>query len=89
MIDDRPASVEARLRIGDWEGDTIVGKGHQGVLVSLVDRKSRYTLLGHSGTKGKDPVANEVIRCFKGHEGNCLTITYDNEPPSESSIFQA
>ncbi|NKB61040.1 MAG: IS30 family transposase [Gammaproteobacteria bacterium] len=78
MIDDRPACVESRSRIGDWEGDTIVGKGHCGVLVSLVDRKSRYTLLGHSSTKEKDPVANEVIRCFKGSADSCHTITYDN-----------
>ncbi len=78
MIDDRPACVESRSRIGDWEGDTIVGKGHKGVLISLVDRKSRYTLLGHSSTKAKDPVANEVVRCFKGQEDSCLTITYDN-----------
>ena len=78
MIDDRPGCVASRSRIGDWEGDTIVGKGHQGVLVSLVERKSRYTLLGHSSTKAKAPVADEVIGCLKGHERHCLTITYDN-----------
>jgi IS30 family transposase len=43
-IEQRPAIVEARSRIGDWEGDTVIGKGHQGVLVTLVERKSRYTL---------------------------------------------
>ena len=55
MIDERPAIVERRHRIGDWEGDTIVGKNHQGVLISLNERKSRYTLLGHSKYKRKDP----------------------------------
>jgi transposase, IS30 family len=44
-IDQRPSIVEARTRIGDWEGDTIVGKDHQGALVSLVDRTSRFTRL--------------------------------------------
>ena len=45
-IEERPELVEQRERLGDWEADTLVGKGHQGALVSLVERKSRYTLLG-------------------------------------------
>jgi len=44
-IDERPDVVDERSRIGDWEGDTIIGKGHSGAIVSLVDRFSRYTLL--------------------------------------------
>lgn len=30
-IDQRPSIVDRRSRIGDWEGDTVIGKGHQGV----------------------------------------------------------
>ena len=45
-ISERPAIVEEKVRIGDWEADTIVGKGHSGALVSLVDRAAKYTLLG-------------------------------------------
>ena len=44
-ISERPASVEQRLSMGDWEADTIVGKGHQQAIVSLVERHSRFTLL--------------------------------------------
>ena len=43
-IDDRPAVVEGRTRLGDWEGDTIVGKGRSGYVVTNVDRTSRYTV---------------------------------------------
>ncbi len=43
--------MEAKERIGDWEADTIVGKGHSGALVSLVDRASKYTLLQRVGRK--------------------------------------
>ena len=32
-IEERPAVVERRSRIGDWELDTIIGKNHSGVLV--------------------------------------------------------
>ena len=43
-IEHRPGVVGAKKRIGDWEGDTIMGHGHKVVLVILVERKSRYTL---------------------------------------------
>ena len=36
-IEERPAVVEDRERLGDWEGDTIIGKGKQGAIVTLVD----------------------------------------------------
>jgi IS30 family transposase len=43
-IDDRPAVVELRDRIGDWEGDTVVGKGRSGYVMTNVERASRYTV---------------------------------------------
>lgn len=46
-IEGRPAIVAARRRYGDWEGDTIVGRGRRGGLLSLVERKSGFTLLAH------------------------------------------
>jgi len=44
-IEGRLKVIETRRRFGDWEGDTIVGAGRRGGLVSLVERKSGYTLL--------------------------------------------
>jgi IS30 family transposase len=35
--------INHRRRYGDWEGDTIVGKGRRSALVTLVERKSGYT----------------------------------------------
>jgi len=43
-IDERPVIVEQKSRIGDWEGDTVIGKNHRGALVTLAERKSRYIL---------------------------------------------
>ena len=45
-IEGRPAVVDRRARYGDWEGDTVVGRGHRSGAVTLVDRKSGYLLLG-------------------------------------------
>jgi IS30 family transposase len=39
-IEKRPAVVEKRRRIGDWEADTIIGKNHKQAIVSLVERQS-------------------------------------------------
>ena len=51
-IDERPAIVDAKRRFGDWEGDTVIGKGHCGALVTLIERKARYTpLFRRSATK--------------------------------------
>ncbi|HZC24121.1 MAG TPA: IS30 family transposase, partial [Candidatus Binatia bacterium] len=37
--------VETRSRIGDWEADTIIGKNHRQAIVSIVERKSGFTLI--------------------------------------------
>lgn len=44
-IETRPKVVEARRRRGDWEADTIIGRGHQQAIVSLTERKSKLTRL--------------------------------------------
>ena len=40
-ISERPAVVEAKSRAGDWETDTIIWAGHEGVIVSAADRISK------------------------------------------------
>jgi IS30 family transposase len=45
-IEGRPAVVDRRGRYGDWEGDTVVGAGRRGGVVTLVERKSGYLLMG-------------------------------------------
>ena len=44
-IDERPAIVDDKTRLGDWEADTVIGKGHQGVLVTLTERVSKLNLV--------------------------------------------
>ena len=39
-IEQRPELVNTRSRIGDWEGDTVIGKDHKSAIYTLVDRKS-------------------------------------------------
>lgn len=76
-IDERPAIVDLRERIGDWEGDLIVGKDHQGVVLTLVERKSRFTLLCKVASKHADLVAQAIIERL-GWLQTISSITIDN-----------
>jgi IS30 family transposase len=77
-IDERPAIVDTRQRLGDWEVDTIIGKGHRHAIVSLVERKSRLTLLKKVERKTAQNVADAVIELLKSLPVRTHTITADN-----------
>ena len=74
-ISERPSIVDDRARIGDWEGDTVYGQ--DAYLVTLVDRKSRFTLVKRVFSKTKDEVAEAMIALL-GKVQSVLTITLDN-----------
>lgn len=78
-IEHRPEIVETRERFGDWEGDTIVGKGHSGCVVTLVERKSRFLVAVKVDNKEAVPVADATLRVFR-KVPKCLreTMTLDN-----------
>ena len=74
-ITERPEVVELRSRLGDWEGDTVYGQDAH--LVTLVDLKSRLTLIGKTDTKQADVVADAMIQLLK-RVSSTSTITLDN-----------
>ncbi len=74
--------MERKERVGDWEADTIIGKGHSGAVVSLVDRASKYTPTstpkcntGHSRREGYALAAG-----MAGRRGLRLPGTADPAP---------
>ena len=77
-IKDRPEIVQQRERIGDWEGDTNIGAGKQGAIVTLVDRKSRYTLLKQVPNRTAAVVENAILDLLMPYQISTHTITFDN-----------
>lgn len=77
-IDERPAIVDQRKRIGDWEVDTIIGAKHKQALVSLTERKSGFTLIQRVRRRTKEAVADAVQQLLKSTKTAVRTITADN-----------
>lgn len=77
-IDDRPSVVDRRNRIGDWEGDTIVGKGRKSALLTLVERKTLYTIIVKLSGKQAQPLAASAIKALMPIKEKVKTITLDN-----------
>jgi IS30 family transposase len=77
-IDQRPAIVEQRVRIGDWEVDTIVGAARKGAILSLVERVSRYTVLHKLDAATAELTSRAIITRLRPHRARVHTITADN-----------
>ena len=84
-ITGRPAVINHRRRYGDWEGDTLVGAHHRGGLVSLVERKSGYTLLARVERLQAVAVNDQACRRLRGLPRSLRrSVTFDNGPEFSS-----
>jgi IS30 family transposase len=78
-IDGRPDVINRRRRYGDWEGDTVVGKGRRSALVTLVERKSGYTRIGRANDLGAASTTRVTRRCLQDLPAAWRrSITFDN-----------
>ncbi len=77
-ISERPEEVERKERVGDWEADTIIGKGHSGAVVSLVDRASKYTYLQRVDRRTSAEVSAAMLAMLRSSAAPVHTITADN-----------
>jgi IS30 family transposase len=78
-IDGRPEVINQRCRYGDWEGDTLVGRGRHSALVTLVERKSGYTRIGRVDSMKSDMTMRATKRRLQDLPP-CLrrSMTFDN-----------
>lgn len=78
-IDERPEGVLTRRIPGHWESDLIVGKDHKSALISLVERKFRYTILIRITSLDATNFATEVSRVLNELPKKLRrTMTHDN-----------
>lgn len=77
-ISERPDIANQRGRLGDWEADTMIGKGHQGALVTLDERKSKLRLAFPVANKTAELVTSSIITLLDGFKEWVHTLTFDN-----------
>ena len=77
-ISERPSIVDEKIRIGDFEIDTIIGKGKQGAITTIVDRASAFVKISIPTTKRAEDIENETIRLLTPYKEITHTITSDN-----------
>lgn len=78
-IETRPTCIETRAHTGHWEGDTVVGRQKKGkVLVTLVERRSRFLVAKLASEKSAKEVAASIIEGLQDSASMVKTVTFDN-----------
>ena len=78
-IESRPAAVDRRERLGDWESDTVAGSGSTACLATHVERVSKYTVLAWLPDATAARFNAGTVRAFQRHgDLPCETMTADN-----------
>jgi IS30 family transposase len=77
-ISERPKVVDDKSRVGDWEADTVIGKGHQGVLVTLTERVTKLNFAVCVASKEAGVVKDAILKALSPLKELVHTITFDN-----------
>jgi IS30 family transposase len=75
-IEQRPQVVDERSRLGDWEADTIFGRKKHQAIVTVIERKTRFTLMQKVMHKTGQEVGDALIELLQPYP--ILTLTVDN-----------
>ena len=77
-ISERPASVETRKYKGHWEIDTVHGRGSNHCIVTLLERKAGYVMIGKLKDKSTSALNKKTISLINRDPSQFKTITSDN-----------
>jgi transposase, IS30 family len=77
-ITERGAGADNRSRFGHWEIDTVIGANDGHCIVTLVERKSRYTIIGKLRARTTSELNRKVIQLIEREMLYVRTITADN-----------
>ena len=76
VIPEWPPEIRERLRVGDWEGDTIYGGIGKGLLVTLVDRKTRFLCAGRIASRDAVETGQMILKLL--HNMPRCSLSLDN-----------
>jgi IS30 family transposase len=77
-ISERSETIDQRKRVGDWEIDTVMGSGDLHCILTLVERKTGFTLIGKLKDRTKAETDACLLRLIRSYGDKILTITADN-----------
>lgn len=77
-IEERPEKINNRERTGDFEGDLIIGKNHQGKILTLVDRVSLLTKIEKLESKNAEHVSKKAASAIESVGTKVYSVTFDN-----------
>jgi IS30 family transposase len=77
-ISQRPLEAQRRLRIGHWEGDTVMGADLRHCLLTLVERATGYVIIKKLTARNKAQATAALLRALAAHRSRIKTITFDN-----------
>jgi IS30 family transposase len=78
-IEQRPAIVSKRKRVGDIEVDLMLGKSHKGALLVMTDRATLNTRIKKLQTKESKEVSHAIISILQSNPFQARTLTFDND----------
>ena len=79
IIPEWPEEIRQRLRIGDWEGDTVYGGVGKGLLVTLVDRKSRFVRIGLLPKRSAKETKVVIEKLLRGLQVKSISLDNGSE----------
>jgi IS30 family transposase len=77
-IEERPARVATRKRLGDWEVATLIGRQHKQAMVTLTERKSRFTLVSKVNHRTTSSVRKSICKLLSPVKAKAHTLTSDH-----------
>ena len=78
IIDELPIIVDERKRVGDWEMDLIIGRLDGSVLMTVVERKTRFTVIALAANEKAEAVKDTILGALFPLAAQVETLTYDN-----------
>lgn len=77
-IAERPAEVDARQRLGHWEGDTVMGSDLRHCVLTRVERKTGFAIIKELSARNTDELTRAATRALRRHGCQFKTLTLDN-----------